>query len=93
MNPNKMDLEMGHNCNDNCKRVAYVSFYKKTYKFEGCYMDDAFVYNVNYFAKSLITNTTNGMPLITWDTPEGEKYMDHTRFGSFPLTTRVEFVT
>ena len=56
-------------------------------------MDDAFAYNVNYFAKSLVTNTTHGMPLITWDTPEGEKYMDHTRFGSFPLTTRVEFVT
>ena len=55
-------------------------------------MDDAFVYNVNYFAKSLITKTTNGMPLITWDMPEGQKYMDHTRYGSFPLATRVEFI-
>ena len=55
-------------------------------------MDDAFAYNVNYFAKSLITSTTNGTPLITWDMPQAEKYMDHTRYGSFPLATHVEFI-
>ena len=87
-----MDLEKGHTCNDNCKRVAYVSFYKKTYKFEGCYMDDAFVYNVNYFVKSLTTPATSHMALISWDTPKAQKYMDHTRYGSFPLATRVEFI-
>ena len=86
-----LDEEMGHRCNNNCKRVAYVSFYKKTYTIEGCWYDELFVYNVNDFAKSLITSTTYGDPLISWDHPTSENYMDHTRFGSLPMTTAVKF--
>jgi len=88
-----LDEEMGHMCNNNCKRVAYVSFYKKTYTFEGCWYDESFLFNVKDFMKSLMKPTTHGTPLLSWDHPTAENYMDHTRFGSLPQTTPVKFVS
>ena len=60
--------------------------------FEGCWYDHLFLYNVHDFAKSLITPTTYGKPIISWDHPTAENYMDHTRFGSLPMTTSLRFV-